>query len=80
MRLAQQLLVLAAFAPLCACSAPGTVVVAKVEAIQRNCEYTVTTTKYKGNTATGSSARDAKMDCSEEPSFQKIRAVTAINF
>lgn len=74
MRLVHLSLALIAAVSLCACGHSGTKVVGKVEAIQRNCGYTLTTTSYKGNSKSGRSTRDAKMDCSEEPAFAKIRS------
>jgi hypothetical protein len=74
MRFSHMLVLLVTAAPLCACGHSGSAVVGKVEAIQRNCGYTLTTTSYKGDTKTGRTSREAKMDCSEEPAFAKVRS------
>ena len=74
MRFSHVLVLLIAAAPLCACGHSGSAVVGKVEAIQRNCGYTLTTTSNKGDTKTGRTSRETKMDCSEEPAFLKIRS------
>lgn len=74
MRPSFMMIPLAAAVSLSACGPSQPKILAKVEAIQRNCGYTVTETKYRGSSKVGSSKRDAKMDCSEDFAFQQIKA------
>ena len=59
---------------LAACGSRGTYVDAKVERVERNCEYTETETTTNMDTGSSNTSRTArKLDCSDDPEFRKIK-------
>lgn len=59
---------------LAACGSRGTYVSAKVERVERNCEYTETATSTNMDTGSTTKSQTArKLDCSDDPEFRKIK-------
>ena len=72
--MARKAAILAAVCLLAACGPRGTYVTAKVERVERNCEYTETETTTNMDTGSTTKSQTArKLDCSDDPEFRKIK-------
>ena len=58
---------------LAACGPRGTYVSAKVERVERKCEYTETMTTTKASGSTSKSKTRRMLDCSDDPGFSRIK-------